>query len=527
MKPRPLQSGDLQIVIVGGGIAGLATALHLAPMPVTLITAAPLGGDCATGLAQGGIAAALGPADSPSQHAADTGAASASLGDATVASTIARAAPEAIDWLLSQGVRFDRDRAGKLALGLEAAHSNARIVHADGDRTGREILRALIVAVRASPSISVIERAAVRVLTQDCNGAIDGLLLQRGTSLTGCAARAVVLATGGVGGLFAHTTNPLASIGSGLALGARAGAVLRDLEFVQFHPTALDIGRDPMPLATEALRGEGARLVNRAGDDVMAHVRGGALAARDVVARVLAACLAEDQSVFLELPSELARDLPRRFPGIAALCTEANLDLSLRRIPVRPAAHYHMGGLKVDARGRTSVEGLWACGEIASTGLHGGNRLASNSLLEALVCADAIAQDLTGTFGRSMLRPGTSLESETSATVVRNAGPRASLRHLMDRHVGVVRDEQGLIKVVRTLAPLAFARGSLGDPELVAVLIALSALERRESRGAHRRADYASVAGAPRSQELTLDTAQAKACEIVAASARPLEVASP
>jgi L-aspartate oxidase len=520
-----MTGSDTPIVVVGGGAAGLATALRLAPMPVMLVVAGSLGGECATQLAQGGIAAAIGPDDTPTQHAADTGAAAAGLGDETVAREIAGAAHEAIDWLVSLGVQFDRDHAGELALGLEAAHRRSRILHAGGDRTGQEVLRAMVAAARATPSIDIVEQSAIAALTQDDNGAVDGVLLQRGAASTSCPARAVVLATGGIGGLFAHTTNPLTSLGSGLVLGARAGAVLRDLEFVQFHPTAIDIGRDPMPLATEALRGEGARLVNWEGDDVMAGVPGGALAARDVVAATLFACLAKDQRVFLKLPGELVRELPKRFPGISALCVEAGVDLSGQGIPVRPAAHYHMGGLKVDARGRTGVACLWACGEVASTGLHGGNRLASNSLLEALVCASAIARDLKGASRLQLVRPAASHHAAVvSADTVPNGNKHSQLRRLMDRHVGVIRDEPGLTEIVRALAPSAF-ESARQDADLAALLIALSAWSRQESCGAHRRADYPATSPTPRSQELTLDVARARVGEIASPKRLPTRFA--
>jgi L-aspartate oxidase len=519
---RHVRTGNSTVVVVGGGIAGLAAALRLAPMPVTVVTGGVLGDDCATQLAQGGIAAAIGGDDTPAQHATDTKAAAAGLGDEAVASQITGAAREAIDWLISRGVRFDRDGAGALALGLEAAHGHSRILHADGDRTGREVLRALVAAVRATPSIEVIEHATVDALTQGQHGEVDGVLLRRGTVQAMCPARAVVLATGGIGGLYAHTTNPLTSLGSGLALGSRAGAVLRDLEFVQFHPTAIDIGRDPMPLATEALRGEGARLVDRAGDDVMAEVPDGALAARDIVATTLFTRHAMGDQVFLELPSALVRDLPRRFPGIFALCTEAGIDLSRGQIPVRPAAHYHMGGLRVDARGRTSVEGLWACGEVASTGLHGGNRLASNSLIEAVVCARAIAEDIKGTSRLHLVR-STALVEEGPAAAASTRTELAWIRQIMDRDVGVVRDEQGLTEVVHALAPRAFETGH--DVELTALLIAVGALAREESRGAHRRSDYPLTSDPPRSQELTLDDARGRAREIVSTAASPRKVA--
>src|SRR6185312_12378424 len=381
-----------EVVIIGGGIAGLATAIRLAPMQVTLIAGAPLSVGAATAWAQGGVAAALGDDDAPPLHVGDTLKAGAGIGDPTVAQAVADAAPGAIDWLASLGTPFDRDAAGRLILGLEAAHSRRRIVHAGGDGTGRAILMTLIAKTRATPSITVIEDARAESLVLDRDGTVAGVTIRRGDATEYMAARAVVMATGGIGGLYAHTTNPLGAVGSGLAMAARAGAVLRDVEFVQFHPTAIDLNRDPMPLATEALRGEGATLINDLGERFMESVPGAELAPRDVVARAIWRELQNGRRVFLD-GSGIA-DMPRHFPSVTALCRDAGLDPTQSPIPVRPAAHYHMGGIKVDRNGRSSVPGLWACGEVASTGLHGANRLASNSLLEALAFATWLSHDI-------------------------------------------------------------------------------------------------------------------------------------
>jgi len=520
MRAVPMPGSEAPVVVVGAGIAGLATALRLSPVPVALITGTTLGGECATGLAQGGIAAAVGPDDSWASHAADTEAAAAGLTDGAVAGAVAKAAEDAVAWLVSQGVRIDCDEMGNLALGLEAAHSHPRILHAGGDRTGREIVRALAAAVRTTPSIRVVEHTKVDALTMDHRGAVDGVLLRRGEETGVLGARGVVLATGGIGGLFAHTTNPLSAIGSGLALGARAGAVLRDLEFVQFHPTAIDIGRDPMPLATEALRGAGARLVTFEGDDILAGVPGGALAARDIVASALFARLATGQRTFLELPKALIPEVASRFPGLVATCAEVGIDLTLGRIPVRPAAHYHMGGLKADERGRTTIEGLWACGEVASTGLHGANRLASNSLLEAVVFASAIADDISG-ISSSRNDQRVALEFRGSDAGV-DREPQlllSSLRGLMDRRVGVVRDEDGLVEMARALGHAAFGTSAIAYVELVALMIAVAARARRETRGSHRRADYPLADHSPRSQEITLSTVRAAVVEVTSGAA--------
>lgn len=481
------------IVVVGGGVAGLATALRLAPMPVTLVVAAPLGNDAATGWAQGGIAAAIGDDDRPDLHAIDTLTAGAGLSEPHVARRVAGAAPEAIEWLVGLGTPFDRNANGSLALGLEAAHSRRRIVHADGDGTGRVVLETLAKAARACPSIQVIEgvRATELLLTE---GRVAGVAVRdREGRVTALAARGVVLATGGLGGLYASTTNPLGAVGSGLALAARAGAALRDMEFVQFHPTAIAVGADPMPLATEALRGEGAKLFNERGERFMAEVPGQELAPRDVVARAIFSQIAQGHDVVLDAR---LKDIERRFPGVVALCRANGLDPARAPIPVRPAAHYHMGGIKVDDAGRSSVPGLWACGEVASTGLHGANRLASNSLLEALAYAQWIASDIAG---QDAIFP-----APRPAGAARPLSPaRPEIRALMDLKVGVVRDALSLDAAARQLGELADAHGD--DLSLVALMVTEAALRREESRGGHFRADHPAPAALAEHSETTLD----------------------
>jgi len=513
-----------RVVVVGDGIAGLATALHLVPLPVTLLAASPLGQQASTPLAQGGIAAALGNDDHPVLHAADTLQAGAGLSHPDVAARVAAAAPSCIEWLVAQGASFDRTaHADELILGLEAAHSRRRIVHANGDRTGKRILETLIHAVRKAPWIEVWEGHRATSLALGKNGQVTGVF---------CAAsgfegnvepililgRAVVLATGGIGGLYAHTTNPLSAVGGGLALAARAGAVLRDLEFVQFHPTAIVAGFDPMPLATEALRGEGAVLVNSSGERFMQDIPGAELAPRDVVARAIFAQICAGERVFLDTRQVLGPQITSRFPGVTALCRAAGLDPVRDPIPVRPAAHYHMGGIKVDDQGRSSVEGLWACGEVASTGLHGANRLASNSLLEALACAAWIADDI-----RAMLRwPSMSHPPSPPLAVGHpsGSGDRQSLllrriRPVMDRQVGVLRDAAGLRQAVRHFQALTHEACSTGerDAALVSLMIAAAAYGRNESRGAHQRLDHPDMA-LEQHTEMTLDQALHIAAEI-------------
>jgi L-aspartate oxidase len=483
-----------RVIIVGGGIAGLATALHLAPIPVTLVLAAPLGIGTATAWAQGGIAAALDADDSPRDHAEDTLRAGAGLSEPHIVSKVTAAGPDCLRWLSDLAVPFDRSSDGTLALGLEGAHWQRRISHVQGDRTGAAVLEALLRAVALTPSIEIMEQAcALDLLSED--GVINGVLVQRTGNPAGqdisVRGRAVVLATGGIGGIYRHTTNPLGSVGSGLAMTARAGALLRDMEFVQFHPTAIDIRVDPMPLATEALRGEGAILVNEAADRFMADVPGRELAARDVVARSIFAEVSRPGGrVFLDARCVAGGRVTDRFPGLARLCKSGGLDPASNLIPVRPAAHYHMGGIAVDERGRTSLAGLWACGEVASTGLHGANRLASNSLLEALAFSRWIAEDIGAHSFRSR---GGSRKPQKGSVLAGGGGAGCTpmLREIMDRCVGMVRNKESLEEAVCLIAPrLSDPLQSVRDQALVGLFIAVAALARCESRGAHLRTDY-------------------------------------
>src|SRR6266571_6795046 len=358
--------------------------------------------------------------------------------------------------LLRYGVPFDRDLEGKLAVAQEAAHSARRIVHVRGDMAGKAIISALIEAVRATPSIRVIEGyAAEALLTED--GAVTGLQLRNVGDATATpvtiAACAIVLATGGIGHLYAVTTNPAEASGSGLAIAARAGAVIADPEFVQFHPTAIMVGRDPAPLATEALRGEGATLINDKGERFMqAQHRLAELAPRDIVARGVFAEIAAGRGVFLDATTALGAHFAEKFPTVHASCLSAGIDPVRQPIPVAPAAHYHMGGIAVDMHGRTSLKGLWAGGEVSSTGAHGANRLASNSLLEAVVYAARIAEDIGGSPIAAPARlPATSMNQQDCAMP---ALEEKSLRAMMTSHVGVIREGDGLAEAVRAFAAI-------------------------------------------------------------------------
>ncbi|WP_339037927.1 L-aspartate oxidase [Bradyrhizobium symbiodeficiens] len=505
------------IVIVGGGLAGLFCALKLAPRPVTLISAAPLGQGASSAWAQGGIAAAMAEGDTPEAHAADTIAVGGGLVDDAVALGIAREAAPRIHDLLSYGVPFDRDLEGRLAVGREAAHSARRIVHVRGDGAGAAIIAALSDAVRSTPTIRVIEGLVAEALLTE-GDAVAGLQLREAGNVAArpllLAARAVVLASGGIGHLYAVTTNPMEASGSGLAIAARAGAVIADPEFVQFHPTAIMVGRDPAPLATEALRGEGATLVNDAGERFMAALHPLAeLAPRDIVARGVFAEIAAGRGAFLDARQALGARFADRFPTVHASCIAAGIDPATQIIPIAPAAHYHMGGVAVDARGRSSIDGLWAGGEVSSTGAHGANRLASNSLLEAVVYAARIADDIAG---RTIPPPARLPDALVAA---RGSPPDAAsvkrLRATMAAHVGVIREGEGLADAVRHFAAVEREATSIAlrNMAISALLVAASAWSRRESRGAHFRSDHRAEIPALAQRTMTTLTAAREIAE--------------
>jgi L-aspartate oxidase len=500
-KPAEAKPGPGDVVIIGAGLAGLFTALKLAPLPVTVIAAAPLGEGASSMWAQGGIAAAVGEGDSTDKHAADTIAAGAGIVDEDIAHLVADEAPERIRDLLSYGVPFDRDLEGHYVLSKEAAHSEKRVVRVSGDRAGAAIMQALIAAVRNAPSIRVIEGFEADDLIAE-DGHVEGVRLIRPAALGNgtyefVPASAVVLATGGVGALFALTTNPSYARGEAIAMAARAGAVIADAEFVQFHPTAIDAGIDPAPLATEALRGEGATLVNDKGERFMLAIDPRAeLASRDVVARGVFAELQAGRRTFLDCRDAIGARFEQAYPTVYAHCLRAGINPTTDLIPVAPAEHYHMGGIATDARGRTSISGLWAVGEVASTGLHGANRLASNSLLEAAVFGARVASDIksvlptdrAGHFVQPRRVAGNRPpDSDLRATAV------ARLRDIMNTHVGVVRNAKGLRKALAALKVIesnAHDDSVLANMALTARLITAAALKRKESRGGQYRSDY-------------------------------------
>lgn len=490
---------DGNIVIVGSGLAGLFTALKLAPLPVTVISAAPLGKGTSSGWAQGGIAAAVSEGDSPEAHALDTIRAGAGIVDEHMARLLASEAAARIEDLLRYGVPFDKDLEGRLLLSREAAHSARRIIRVKGDLAGKAIMESVTAAARATPSIRVLEGyVAQDIATSD--GRVSGVSILP-VSRPDIAepvvlpAKALVLASGGIGQVFAVTTNPRHARGSGLAMAARAGAVIADAEFVQFHPTALNIGLDPAPLATEALRGEGATLINASGERFMVPIHDDAeLAPRDIVARGVFRELQAGRGAFLDCRGPLGRKFADSFPGIFAVCRNAGLDPASEPLPVAPAAHYHMGGVLTDANGRTTLDGLWACGEVASTGAHGANRLASNSLLETVVFGARIAEDVHGLFRHERLPTPAKLPgSEASRSGPQQSSLIARIRNVMGAQAGVIRNHDGLVAALKELDAIA------RDPEtartaanmaLAARFVVAAALLREESRGGHFRSDF-------------------------------------
>lgn len=502
-------------LVVGAGLAGVCVALQTRG-PVLLLSPNRLGGDCASDWAQGGIAAAFDTGDHPQSHARDTVKAGGGIVDAESARLLSENVTDAVRDLADIGVPFDRNDGNKggFTLGREAAHSHARIVRVGGDGAGHAIMKTLIRTIRRRKHVRVLEGVQARDLLL-ARGRIVGVLAKDGSGkAVHISARRTVLACGGVGQLFRCTTNPVASRGEGVAMAARAGAALADMEFVQFHPTAINTGDDPLPLATEALRGDGAVLLDRRGTRFLRRVHpSGELAPRDVVARAI---YRERKfgPVFLDVRG--VEDLSARFTALLQSCRNAGIDPCREAVPVLPAAHYHMGGIAIDANGRTSLPGLWACGEVASSGCHGANRLAGNSLGEAIVFARRIAQDCDNDdadFTRYDL-PCIDDIPENNHAEDKGIG---QLRDLMNRYVGIERDESGLRFACRKL--LQWKResrigGRLSNMSTTALLIAVSALQRRESRGCHFRLDAATASLPPRRSTITLAQAEDIAAQI-------------
>ncbi len=497
----------VDFLVVGGGVAGLRAAIGLAPAGRVLILTKAEPAESNTGYAQGGIAAAIGDDDTPALHARDTIRAGDGLCDEAAVRVLVEQGPAYVSELLAWGARFDRDAGGNAALGREAAHSVRRVLHA-GDATGREIGRVLWEHTRALASIATIDHALVTELVVE-HGRVTGV---RYVDAVGAShevrAAATLLATGGAGQVFRETTNPVVATGDGIALAYDAGARVADLEFIQFHPTALDVAGAPRFLISEALRGEGARLVNARGDAFMsAYDPAGDLAPRDIVARGIAREVERTGGPVRLTLAHLDPDyVTTRFPTIAATLRHIGLDLARDPIPVGPAAHYIMGGVDTDDRGRTSLEGLFAAGEVACTGVHGANRLASNSLLEGLVFGARAAAAMQDKPQAASLKPdrvgASGLGLAATSHDLRQPAPSpepltaTEIRDLMWRRAGLFRDRAGLEEAVAKLeAASAVVQPdtphgrSLRRLTTVSRLIAGAALRREESRGAHFRAD--------------------------------------
>ncbi|TMU93867.1 L-aspartate oxidase [Streptomyces sp. DASNCL29] len=538
--PAPGWATEADVVVVGSGVAGLTVALRCAAAGarVTVVTKARLD-DGSTRWAQGGIAAALGEGDTPEQHLDDTLVAGAGLCDEQAVRALVTEGPDAVRRLITTGARFDADDVtGEILLTREGGHHRRRIAHAGGDATGAEISRALVEAVRAA-GIETVENALVLDLLKDGSGRAAGVTLHvmgegQRDGVGAVRADAVVLATGGMGQIFSATTNPAVSTGDGVALALRAGAEVSDLEFVQFHPTVLWLGPDAegqQPLVSEAVRGEGAHLVDA---DGVRFMRGqhelAELAPRDIVAKGIMRRMRERgaEHMYLDARHFGAEMWGRRFPTILAACRAHGIDPVTEPIPVAPAAHYASGGIRTDLRGRTTVPGLYACGEVACTGVHGANRLASNSLLEGLVFAERIAADITaeditagtestgaesaGAGGRERPAGRTGPSAPTASPAASGDAPllaseaRYEIQHIMTHGAGVLRSAESLARAADRLDRVqddAVAQlrrdGKTAEPgvetweatnlHLVARVLVAAALRREETRGCHWRED--------------------------------------
>lgn len=502
-----MQMQHSDVIVIGSGMAGLVAALSLAPLSVTVLTKTDDLPGGSSNWAQGGIAAAIDPADDPAEHAADTVAAGAGLTDPEMASLLTQEGAKRLTRWINRGLPFDREASGRLCLGREAAHGAARVLHAGGDATGRTLMADLSARARAAAHIRVETGAFVWDLMTGRQGVVGVLAHQAGAGWVFHRAGAVLLACGGVGQLYRHTTNPAEATGDGIALAARAGADLADLEFVQFHPTALAGSRTgQVPLLTEALRGAGAHLLDEHGGRFMLKAHPLAeLAPRDVVAKAIGGRIANGLPVYLDLRALWVDGGAAKFPTVAGICAAARLDPARLPIPVAPAAHYHMGGVVTDLDGRTSIPGLFAAGEVACTGVHGANRLASNSLLEALVFAERAAEAILDS---TPARPGPMALPDIPDAFVPPA--QAALvavqaADIMAESVGLLRDGIGLSCAIAELEALRAGlvpeegirdaagirlSGEVRNRLLSSLLIARAALGRQESRGAHQRSDW-------------------------------------
>ena len=490
------------VLVVGAGLAGLYLALKLAPRQVFVLTSRRSSKGAASAWAQGGIAAALSPEDSPESHAKDTMAAGDGLVDPDIAMILASEGAGRVHDIAAMGVPFDRDKNGELYLSLEAAHSMPRVARVKGDTAGKEIIDVMVKRAQAADHINGLIGWRAESLLQDDNGGVAGALARRDDgAMLGIEADVTVMATGGVGGLFAVTTNPRTARGDALGMAAVVGAKMRDMEFVQFHPTAIDIGRDPAPLATEALRGEGAVLVNSKGKRFMSRYHKDAeLAPRDDVARAIFAEIQAGRSPFLDCREAIGNHFDEEFPTVFESCMSAGIDPRTAPIPVAPAVHYHMGGIATDSFGQSNLDGLIAVGECSAVGVHGANRLASNSLLEAIVFGGRAAEYIAGRdWGEK--KAGT-IRSQPWLSM----GPEISLnlRRAMTAHCGVRRNAKDLNQLIHMIDNV-IARVGRANPLIASKMIVSAALAREESRGGHFRDDFPKVNTKAVSSYLTYD----------------------
>jgi L-aspartate oxidase len=507
--PKRIPHHFVDVLVIGGGIAGIRSAMEVDPRLSLLVITKDTMEQSSSAYAQGGIASVFDPEDTFTSHAEDTLSAGANLCDRDVVEMVVSEAPRHIRQLIEWGTNFDTEK-GELLLGREGGHSHRRIVHALGDATGHEVMRAMIDRVKSKPGVQLWPNTfTIDLLTAEgrCRGA---LVWHAQHGRTFVWAKQTVLCTGGAGQIYRETTNPEVATGDGYAIAYRAGAELRDMEFMQFHPTVLYIAGGSRSLITEAMRGEGARLIDATGRRFMPDYDERAeLAPRDIVSRAIVAQMEKTRapSVFLDLSHLDSQHVRKRFPGIARTCAEFGIDIATDPIPVRPGAHYMIGGVTVDHYGRTTVDGLWAAGEVTSSGLHGANRLASNSLLEGLVYgaragagASALALEEADSYRALSLE---NLPVVPSAERLDLSDIRNSLRSLMWRAAGVRRNGPQLTDAAQTIrrwCGYALSR-QFNDPagwELqnmltLASLMVDAALERKESRGVHLRTDFPEI----------------------------------
>ncbi|MFE9573069.1 L-aspartate oxidase [Streptomyces sp. NPDC006692] len=508
--PAPGWAIDADVVVVGSGVAGLTAALRCtaAGLATVVVTKARLD-DGSTRWAQGGIAAALGDGDTPDQHLGDTLVAGAGLCDEDAVRLLVTEGPDAVRRLIATGAHFDTDETGAISLTREGGHHRRRIAHAGGDATGAEISRALVEAVRTQ-AVRTIENALVLDLLKDERGRTAGITLHvmgegQHDGVGAVRAPAVVLATGGMGQVFSATTNPSVSTGDGVALALRAGAEISDLEFVQFHPTVLFLGADSegqQPLVSEAVRGEGAHLVDASGTRFMLGQHELAeLAPRDIVAKAITRQMQArgTEHMYLDARHFGAQMWEQRFPTILAACRSHGIDPVTEPIPVAPAAHYASGGIRTDLRGRTTVAGLYACGEVACTGVHGANRLASNSLLEGLVFAENIAADIAANASTGVPGKAVGVEPQGAAVPLLDPAARIQVQRIMTAGAGVLRSADSLAEAADRLEAIRADEHKAAVPGveawettnllLVARVLVAAAAAREETRGCHWRED--------------------------------------